>query len=439
MQAPGTLPTPDPYFPNLGNSGYDVEHYDIAVAYAPPDRTVRGDVRIRATSLRRLDTFVLDLNGMTVEEVVVDGRPAVATREELELIVRPARAIRRGVGFIVRVRYSGDADIGEVPGLGADNGWIETAHGAVTLNEPDGASRWFPSNDHPTDKATVILRVTVPSSLVAVANGRLRFRAQGPDVTTWVWSAPEVMATYLTELVIGELELVDGPVVDGVRLRHAYAPGTRARAEPAVGATAEMLAFYTERFGPFPFDTYGVVVPESGLSGIAFEGQTLSVFAPNLFSNRLAADSTLAHELVHQWFGNWVSPASWQEVWLNEGFATYFQWLWEEHALGRPLDRNVESARTAVSRDEGRAADDPGRDQLFSVATYERGGLTVDALQRRVGEEVFRRILGTYLRRFGGKAASTEDLIAVASEVADVDLTAFFRSWLGPGPLPPRP
>lgn len=439
LPAPETFEPPDPYYPNLGNAGYDVEHYDISLSYSPPDQNLRGSVLIRATAARRLTYFNLDLIGMTVERVEVDGKKARSSRTEGELVVRPVVAIAAGSEFTVRVRYSGDPADGGIAGTSIGNGWIGTTNGALTLNEPDGASRWFPGNDHPADKATFVFRVTVPAALTVVANGRLRSRHRVGTATTWVWQASEPMATYLTELVIDRLDLVNGPTIDGVKLRSAYSPNTRSVAEPAVDQIPEMLVFFTERFGSFPFDTYGVAVPLDGLRSIAFEGQTLSVLAPNLLFDDETAGRILAHELVHQWFGDWVTPASWREIWLNEGFATYHEWLWLEHDLGVPLTSSMADARRAVSRDEETPADDPGRDRMFGTATYQRGALTIDALHRTLGDAAFDRFLRTYLERFGGKVVTTADLIAVASEVAGTDLNAFFRSWLGPGPLPERP
>ena len=200
-----------------------------------------------------------------------------------------------------------------------------------------------------------------------------------------------------------------------------------------------MLTFFAERFGPFPFDTYGVVVPLEGLRSVAFEAQTLSIFAPNILFDAETASRILAHELVHQWFGDWVGLASWRDIWLNEGFATYYEWVWLEHDIGTSIASSVAMARRAVSRDEDTRADDPGRENMFGIASYQRGGLAVDALHRTLGDAVFDRFLRTYLERFGGSVVTTADLVDVASDVAGIDLTGFFRSWLGPGPLPDRP
>lgn len=440
---PGTLDPPDPYYPNLGNRGYDAQTYDVAIAYAPPAREIRGDTKIEATATRRLSRFNLDLSGLEVRRIEVDGAHARFAREGDELIVRPAVPIEKGAAFTVRVRYDGVPEPNEIAGLGAPNGWLETEDGATTLDEPDGASTWFPANDHPTDKATFTFRLTVPDELEAVANGDLqqKFPADDADMTTWVWSGAGPMTTYLTQVAIGDLVLADGEPVDGVKIRNAYTPGLAEPVEEAAQDTPAMLRFLTTLLGPYPFKTYGILVPDGGPSGLAFEAQTFSLFSSDMMlGGRDGASAVMAHELAHQWFGDWVSPATWNETWLNEGFATYYEWLWSAEALGMPLDASIERARRIVSESATDVAtDDPGIEDMFGIAPYERGALTVDALARTVGPEQFSEILETYLAKYGGSVASTEDLIWVASEVTGEDMEPFFRAWLGPGPLPERP
>jgi aminopeptidase N len=440
---PGTLDTPDPYYPGLGNRGYDVDHYDVGITYAPPDREIQGDTKIEATATRRLPKLHLDFSGLEVRRIEVDGAHARFSRAGDELVVHPAVAIEKSETFTVRVRYDGQPEPNEIPGIGAPNGWLETADGATTLDEPDGASTWFPANDHPQDKATFTFSLTVPDELEAIANGDLQQRAPAAEdgMTTWVWGNSGPMTTYLTQLAIGDLVLVDAEPVDGVKIRNAYAPALQEAVESAAADTPAMLRFLTAQLGPFPFDTYGILVPEGGPSGLAFEAQTFSLFSSDIMVDGGDGPSAvMAHELAHQWFGDWVSPATWNETWLNEGFATYYEWLWTAEALGVPLDASVERARRVVSQTSiDIATDDPGIEEMFGFATYERGALTIDALARTVGPEQYSKIIATYLEEYGGGVASTDDLIAVASEVTGEDMEPFFRAWLGPGPLPSRP
>ena len=234
------------------------------------------------------------------------------------------------------------------------------------------------------------------------------------------------MASYLAQVVIGDLALEDAAPVDGVTIRHAFAPSVRDAAAEAAAATPDMLTFLSTWFGPYPFTTYGILAPGGGLSGLAFEAQTFSVFAPDIFGQPRQASALLVHELAHQWFGDWVSPDSWRETWLNEGFATYAEWLWSDVALDVPLSRQVEEAYAGTTADPEASATDPGRDEMFSRHVYERGALTLHALRATVGDDAFIQILRTYLDRFGGKTATTADFVGVASEIAGRDLESFF-------------
>jgi aminopeptidase N len=218
-----------------------------------------------------------------------------------------------------------------------------------------------------------------------------------------------------------------------VKLRNAYSPSTRERGEAAAAETPAMLEYFVGRLGPFPFDTYGILVPDVAARGLAFEAQTFSLFEVGVLSGAI-----LAHEIAHQWFGDWLTPESWRDIWLNEGFATYFEWAWEDHQGNASMEESAQAAIEFVGGDDT-ATDDPGREAMFSSATYERGGLTLYALQRTVGDEAFSRILRTYLARYGGAVASTEDFIKVASDVAGRDLTPSFREWFGPGAFPGLP
>jgi aminopeptidase N len=430
---PGALDPPDPYYPALGNSGYDVSHYDLGVVSVLPAPEIQGTTRFRATSTRKLTSFHVDLTGMTVQSVTVDLRKARFRQDGGELIVTPRAPIAKGAEFAVRVRYSGTPQASTIPGLGAENGWLFNDEGVTTLNEPDGASRWFPANDHPADKATFTFRITAPDPLVAVANGTLTSQRAANGATTWVWEAKEPMATYLTQVAIGDLEIVNAGTVEDVKLRNAYSPSTRELGEAAATVTPSMLEYFVARLGPFPFDTYGILVPDVATRGLAFEAQTFSLFEVGVLSQPI-----LAHELAHQWFGDWLTPETWRDIWLNEGFATYFEWAWEDHQGETSLEESAERAIDFLGGDDT-ATDDPGRDAMFSSATYERGALTLLSLQRTVGDEGFDRILRTYLARYGGGVASTEDFIKIANDVAGRDLTASFRGWFGPGPFPGLP
>jgi aminopeptidase N len=436
LPAPGASGVGDPYFPGLGNGGYEVEHYDLALRTDPAVDDLDGTATITARTTQALSSFNLDLRGGTVHSVTVDGRAAGVAREGPELVVTPAGPLAIGDRFVTEVRYTvrpADQDPGAFL---FGPGWFDLGEeGSFVAAEPDGAHGWFPCNDHPSDKAAFTFRVTVPDRFGVAANGLLVERSPAEEGwTTWVWQADDPMATYLATVNIGDFVFGEPRDIDGVVLRDVFARALADDAVVDVGRTDRMLAFFAEVFGPYPFTAYGHVVVDAPL-GFALETQTLSLFGSDLVTGTRASEYIVAHELAHQWVGNHVAPARWDEIWLNEGFATYAEILWEAHDTGVSADV---LARRLENPALGPIAD-PGPDEMFGQAVYDRGALTLHALRLTVGEEAFFTILRSWVERFGGGAATTEDLVALSEEVSGQDLEALFRSWLGDPRPPPLP
>jgi aminopeptidase N len=213
-------------------------------------------------------------------------------------------------------------------------------------------------------------------------------------------------------------------------MRHAVLEGSRASAAHAIDVTSAMLTFFERLLGPFPLETYGLLIAPSP-SGVAFESQTLTLVSrADLDAPFL--DQLLAHELAHQWFGNAVSPATWRDLWLNEGFATYAGWLWEARAGAARLDGLVAGA---LRRSDAMRATygPPGRPRaatLFGPQVYEGAALVLHALRLEVGDETFFRILRGWVEEHRGGSASTADFTALASRLAGRDLGRFLAAWL---------
>ncbi len=428
----------DPYFPRLGNGGYDVDHYALDLTYDPATGVLAGTATIDAEATQALESFHLDLAGLDVASVTVDDGETRFARRSSELVVTPERRLRSGRDFTVVVTYSGVPDADTEDSLGIPIGWVETDGGSYVLSEPDGAHTWYPVNDHPADKAGYDFRLTVPDPFVAVANGLLTDQVAADGKTTYVWEAEEPMASYLVEVAVGDFVLQDDGTVDDVRIRHVFAREVAEDAAQAAAGTPEMVEFYSEQFGPYPFDAYGVLVIDEPL-GVALETQTLSLFGADFTSP--GAEIIYAHELAHQWFGNAVSPARWRDIWLNEGFATYAEWLWMEHADRVPV---AESAAATYEGFAGSGAAlppvlDPGRDELFNANVYGRGALTLYALRVVVGDDDFSEIVRVYFERFNGESVTTDDFVGVAEEVSGRQLDQLFADWLVERELPPFP
>jgi len=434
---PGAPGVGDPYYPDAGNGGYQVEHYDLDLSYDVDTAMLDGTATIDAVSTDTLDVFNLDLHGLEVESVTVDGEEVEFERVDDEVVVDPDEDVAGGAEFEVAVEYAGVPEPIDDPALDMGVGWVATDEGSYVLSEPNGAKTWFPSNDHPSDRASYSFRITVPEPYSAVANGTLVEQVPGEGESTWVWDAPNPMATYLAIVVTGELTVAAQDAgAGGVPLRNAFPPENAEAIAEVIEPVPDMIAFFSEVYGPYPFDVYGMVFADD-LFGIALEGQTLSLLPADLFGSGNLDEIIVAHELAHQWFGDAVSIELWRDIWLNEGFATYSEWLWEEEADGVPVAESARATYDTLSED-GRIGD-PGADALFSANVYNRGGVTLYALQVAVGDDVFFEIIQTYFEMYNGKTVTTPDFVAVAEDVSGEELDDLFVDWLYREELPPFP
>ena len=258
------------------------------------------------------------------------------------------------------------------------------------------------------------------------------------------------MASYLTTVDISrgfDVETEAGP--NGIPIRNYFADGISEDLLKPFELQPEMLAFFSNIFGPYPFDVYGSVVMNTE-TGSALETQTLSIFGLDQLGRTPAysgafsssTEEIVAHELSHQWFGDSVSLADWSDIWLNESFATYSQGLWIEHSQGREaLDQWVKNKYNTVvdSLDELVPPGEPPADDLFNTSVYDWGALGLHALRLQIGDNAFFDTLKTYYDRFKSGNVTHEDFIGVAEEVSAQELSAFFDSWFYSKDLPPIP
>ncbi|MER6217923.1 M1 family metallopeptidase [Streptomyces sp. NPDC001674] len=431
---PGASGLRDPYFPRAGNGGYEVEHYALDLAYGPADGVLHGTAVITARAGQGLSSFNLDFSGLKVEGVEVQGARARYNRTGSELTVRPVRDLRKGEVFRTRVDYSGRPKPLVDPD-GSKEGWI-TAEGGdvVAVGEPVGSMGWFPGNHHPSDKATYDITVTVPAGYEAVSNGELLSRREaGGGRTEFAWRSAEPMASYLATLAVGKFRVSTGRTASGVSVYQAVAPGEEEAARAVLARVPEVLEWESATFGPYPFGTAGSIVMPAGTLGYALETQTKPVYpgAPG--------EELVVHELAHQWFGNSVSPESWKDMWLNEGFATYAEWLWAESHGGVSAQRRFEAFLAGdTSVDENAGGDwaafppaaPPGAARISDDPVYYRGAMVLHRIRQEVGDAKFFDLLRGWAadHRYGN--ASTAEFTAYAQRRTGADLKKVWDVWL---------
>ncbi|MEH3034556.1 MAG: M1 family metallopeptidase [Aeromicrobium erythreum] len=430
-------PVDERYVPGHGDERYAVESYDLEIGYAPETNRLSGTARLRARAVGRVTSFALDLYRLRVAKVTVDGRkPAKFAQKHHHLVVTPRVPVEPGEAFEVVVGYSGAPR--PMPGLDGDAGWEELADGSIVASQPHGAPSWFPCNDRPSDKASYRFSVSVPDGYGVVANGVPGPVRRGAGSVTHTFEQPEPMATYLATVHVGRVHVHedDAPVP-------LHVVSSRELAERAAHALRDqpaMLAFFEDRFGPYPFAAgYTTVVTDDELE-IPLEAQALSIFGANFMTDDWDAQRLVAHELAHQWFGNSVTLRRWNDIWLHEGFACYAEWLWSEESGGRPADDWARHHHERLARlPQDLLLADPGPDLMFDDRVYKRGALALHALRRTVGDGPFFDLLRSWTERFRHASVQTADLEALVGEVTGHDGGALLGPWLRGVSLPDLP
>jgi aminopeptidase len=442
----------DRYLPGAGDLGYRVRRYELELDYRVAANRLTATARIQATAVSSLPRFSLDLAGLRVTKVTIDGsRTAKYTQRGRKLHLTPATPIGAGSSFTVTVQYSGNPR--PVSGVWGEVGWEELTDGVIVAGQPNGAPSWFPCNDRPADKASYLIKVTAEAAYTVLANGKLVDTSVRGSTRTWTFEQAEPMATYLASLQIGRYELLalsENPIPQhgaipqhGDVPQHGAVPARLRRAfardfarQPA------MMAAFQRLFGPYPFAEYTVVVTDDDLE-IPLEAQGMSVFGANHVDGRHGSERLVAHELAHQWFGNSLTVRHWQDIWLHEGFACYAEWLWSQESGGPATDLLARKAwRRLDERPQDLVLADPGPQLMFDDRLYQRGALTLHALRLTLGDPGFFSLLRRWTadNRFGHVSTRSflqhcEDAAPPAAE----DIRSLLAAWLFASPLPHLP
>jgi aminopeptidase N len=388
-------------------------------------------VRARRSGVRRLDFNAV---GLKVAKILIDGKPARFSHKNGKLSVSLAKDLSESAETKVTIKYN-------VTNPEAGLHFVREPAQMWSQSQPEDARRWFPCHDSPHAKTTSEVRARVPAGYRAVSNGVLVEHAASGGRETWHWKMERPHSIYLITLVVGVFsEIVED--WDGIPVVYYCEKGREADARRGFTKTAKALEFFSEKTGVrYPYPRYAQVAVAEYPGGMEHTTCTTQTDAC-LIDKRAALDHDLdllvAHELAHQWFGDLVTCAEWPHAWLNEGFATYFEVLFQEHDKGRDeaeyellgnarayFDEESHRYRRAIVC---RTYMDPWT--IFDRHLYEKGAWVLHMLHEDLGDELWWKAVGHYLRKHRDSSVQTQDLVVAVEEATGRNMQGFFDQWV---------
>src|ERR1044072_8438501 len=424
-------------------------HYEVSLSFDDKQSEItlaRTEItaQVLKSNVSRID---LDFGSLPIDVVKVGGQPGRFERGPDLLKVFLGRAARIGEKFRILISYHGRPTDGLIFDIDRDGNPSATGD-----NWPDRVHHWIPSLDHPSAKASVTFFVAAPPREVVAANGRLvSMTRHGDQATMWGFEERKPIPTYCMVVAVsqGARIVAEGPSVTPLSF---YVPKKDSAYAPKGFSSAdEALAFFSETVAPYPYEKLALIVGATRFGGM--ENSSAIVFTNNLFDPRgsekmstrfgipTRIENLVAHEIAHQWLGDSVTEATWADLWLSEGFATYFAALFIEKHEGDAafLEYMRDAAQRYFVYEKQRSApiydDSSELTKLLNENNYEKGAWVLHMLRRRPGDEAFFRGLRSYYDKYREANASPVDLRAALEKESGQDLRAFFKRWIyGSGP-----
>lgn len=412
--------------------GYDITKYTIHLKVDEASRYIEGKVIAEAIAEANLSSIQYRLEGgsLAVSEVLVDGVSAPFTHDEG--IINIPLNISSGAQFSTSVSYSG------VPGNSPapyNIGLLFTQTGFYTLSNPDAGRFWWPSYDHPWDKALVDWHITVREDWLAAANGLRTGITDNNDGTRthhWVCSSP--VATYVIGFSAGPYVEFDQQAGD-IPIQNFVLSGQLANATIDFANTPVMIDYFSQLFGPYPFEKYGHAVVNMSTYA-AMEHQTMTTFGSRYLTGDQKHESIVAHELAHQWYGNFITPITMREVWLKESFATYSEFLWVHKKSGweealNYLKRSIQQYYISWENANGpHTIFNPEYNKMFAPPTYQKSASVLHMLRLKMGNDAFFDFIRALLTTFPNGNLNTAEFVSLAQQHCGQNLIQFFQQWI---------
>ncbi|MBP9208423.1 MAG: HEAT repeat domain-containing protein [Kofleriaceae bacterium] len=444
MSRPFAFPGTRPRF--AADRVVDIEHLRLTLTVDPAARTLRGSVALTITVLAPDTRWVeLDAVELTIEAVSTGGRPLGHAHDGRRLRVDLGVARPAGETLTLDITYHGAPRRG-LYFVGPDPGYPDKPTQVWTQGQDEDSRFWFPCFDAPHEKATSEVVVTVPAALTALSNGvLLSDREDGAGARTLHWRLDVPHSCYLVTLVVGDFATVRDHWRD-LEVTYHVPRGREADAQRTLGRTPQMLDLFSRRFGlPYPYPRYAQVCVADFIFG-GMENTSATTLTDAVLLDERAAldhdvDALVAHELAHQWFGDLVTCRDWGEGWLNEGFATYAEYLWREHHEGRDAaDLELEDwaaayfgeDRTRYRRTIATKLYDEPID-IFDHHLYDKGGRVLHMLRQVLGDPAFFASLARYLGKHRLGVVETRDLARAVEDATGRVLDWFFAQWVVDG------
>ncbi|WP_203977373.1 M1 family metallopeptidase [Planotetraspora silvatica] len=430
-----STPVVDPIYPKRGTDALDVLHYDLSLDWSPSKRVLTGTATLQVRPTKDAASFSLDFTPYEIDSLTVDDAPATGKVTEEKLTV--ATPVTEDKPFTLVVGYHGKPMTTPMPSKRSDAHplglTVDRDGGLWTMQEPFGAFTWYPANDQPSDEALYDISVTVPKGWSGIASGS----PKGRDGDTFRYQSTDPVASYLTTLAVGKYKKAAAKGPHGLPLTYWYLPRDK-RALPVLKKSPKYLAWLEKKFGPYPFPSGGVVMVDSDSGMETQQMITLGSAVAKEGADGLELD--VLHEYSHHWFGDTVTPADWTDVWLNEGWATYAQFLYQSERDKIPdasLDGWFRQSDAALRKEFGPPGH-PRPSEFAAGNVYICAAAMLRQLHNTLGDKKFFALARAWAQDHRNTQQTRASFTAFVNEQTGRDFTAFIDAWLDSRTTPPK-